>query len=44
MCFPLREPLVRIAESIEDLLGYFEYNAVTKIWNTLRVLKEAMYY
>ena len=26
MCFPLREPLVRIAESIEDLLGYFEDN------------------
>ena len=26
MCFPLREPLVRIAESIEDLLTYFEDN------------------
>ena len=26
MCFPLREPLVRIAESIEDLLAYFGDN------------------
>ena len=26
MCFPLREPLVRIAESIEDLLTYFGDN------------------
>ena len=26
MCFPLREPLVRIAESTEELLGYFGDN------------------
>ena len=26
MCFPLREPLVRIAENVKDLLGYFEDN------------------